>query len=209
MLALSYRECKQQYRSAVLFRKTQWAGLADGSITVAFRYQKKPTVRTGGTLQSKGGLLAIDSVDAIAPTTITNGEARRAGAASAAEVLADLGPCPDGKQLYRVRFHLLGEDPRVSLRAADDLSTAELGALLARLARLDKAAGTPWTHAVLRLIADNPGVVSTDLAPQVGMERPPFKLNVRKLKASGLTESLEIGYRVSPRGRAVLRALEA
>jgi hypothetical protein len=62
---------------------------------------------------------------------------------------------------------------------------------------------------VLRLIADNPGVVSTDLAPQVGMERPPFKLNVRKLKASGLTESLEIGYQVSPRGRAVLRALEA
>lgn len=166
-------------------------------------------MRTGGTLQSKGGLLAIDSVEAIAPTTITHAEARRAGAASAAELLADLGACPEDKQLYRVRFHLLGEDPQVALRATDDLSAAELGALLARLGRLDRAAGVPWTQAVLRLIADHPGVVSTDLAPQVGMERPPFKLNVRKLKASGLTESLEIGYQVSPRGRAVLRALES
>ena len=58
-------------------------------------------------------------------------------------------------------------------------------------------------------IWDNPGVVSTALAPQVGLERPAFKLNVRKLKSSGLTESLEIGYRISPRGLAVMRALEA
>jgi hypothetical protein len=34
----------------MLFRKAQWEGLADGSITVAFRYQKKPTVKAGGTL---------------------------------------------------------------------------------------------------------------------------------------------------------------
>ncbi len=31
-----------------------------------------------------------------------------------------------------------------------------------------------------------------------------FKTNVRKLKALGLTESLEVGYRLSPRGRAFL-----
>lgn len=196
------------YRRVVLFRKRQWAGLADGSLTVAFRHQKKPTVRAGGTLQSPGGLLAIDSVEAIDPAQIDDASARLAGASSATELLSDLGPCPADKQLYRVRFHLLGEDPRVALRASDDLSEAELAALLARLARLDKAAGAPWTHAVLRLIAEHPGVVSTELAPQVAMERPRFKLNVRKLKASGLTESLDVGYRVSPRGLAVLRALE-
>jgi hypothetical protein len=39
------------------------------------------------------------------------------------------------------------------------------------------------------------------------MEKAPFKANVRKLKGLGLTESLEIGYRLSPRGRAVLRHL--
>ena len=35
-----------------------------------------------------------------------------------------------------------------------------------------------------------------------GRERLPFKADVRKLKALGLTESLEVGYRLSPRGRA-------
>ena len=39
------------------------------------------------------------------------------------------------------------------------------------------------------------------------MERPAFKLNVRKLKALGLTESLEVGYRLSPRGAAYLQAV--
>jgi transposase len=35
-------------------------------------------------------------------------------------------------------------------------------------------------------------------------ERHPFKADVRKLKELGLTESLEVGYRLSPRGRALL-----
>jgi hypothetical protein len=38
------------------------------------------------------------------------------------------------------------------------------------------------------------------------MERQAFKLNVRKLKELGLTESLEVGYRLSPLGEAFLRA---
>jgi hypothetical protein len=38
----------------------------------------------------------------------------------------------------------------------------------------------------------------------VGRERLPFKADVRKLKELGLTESLRIGYRLSPRGRALL-----
>ena len=46
------------------------------------------------------------------------------------------------------------------------------------------------------------------LAEQLGMDRPAFKLNVRKLKALGLTESLEVGYRLSPRGAAFLAAAE-
>lgn len=193
---------------AMLFRKAQWEGLADGSITVAFRYQKRPSVRAGGTLQSKAGLLAIDSVTPVAISAIDPASARRAGYNSAAAAVRDLGPRPEGKRLYRMEFHLLGDDPRVALRASADLAADELASLLARLDRLDRAAPVPWTRAVLRLIADHPGVVSTVLAPQVGMERAPFKLNVRKLKSSGLTESLEVGYRISPRGLVVLNALD-
>ncbi len=73
------------------------------------------------------------------------------------------------------------------------------------MARLD-AAG-PWTKAVLQLIDSRPAVVSTVLAEAIGLERAVFKDNVRKLKALGLTISLDVGYQLSPRGKAVLAKL--
>jgi hypothetical protein len=47
-------------------------------------------------------------------------------------------------------------------------------------------------------------VVSTELAAQAGQERQFYKIRVRRLKALGLTESLEVGYRLSARGAAYL-----
>ena len=44
-----------------------------------------------------------------------------------------------------------------------------------------------------------------DLAAQVGRETGEFKRDVRKLKELGLTISLEVGYRLSPRGQAYLQ----
>jgi hypothetical protein len=43
-----------------------------------------------------------------------------------------------------------------------------------------------------------------DLADDLGRERLDVKLDVRKLKALGLTISLGVGYRLSPRGEAYL-----
>ena len=48
------------------------------------------------------------------------------------------------------------------------------------------------------------GLRAADLAERFGRERLKFKTDVRKLKALGLTESLAVGYRLSPRGRAYL-----
>jgi hypothetical protein len=80
-----------------------------------------------------------------------------------------------------------------------------LDEIRARLDRLDRASTHgPWTWVTLRLIAEQPGVVSTTLAAQVDRERFAFKADVRKLKALGLTESLEVGYRLSPIGTALL-----
>jgi hypothetical protein len=62
----------------------------------------------------------------------------------------------------------------------------------------------PWTGKVLDLIAANPGRRAGDLAPLVGLETQEFKVRVRRLKALGLTISLEVGYRISPRGEALL-----
>jgi hypothetical protein len=80
--------------------------------------------------------------------------------------------------------------------------------IAARLARLDRSSRHgAWTAEVLRLIADRPAVRAGDLAASLGRETAPFKVDVRKLKELGLTESLDVGYRLSPRGRAVLARL--
>jgi hypothetical protein len=137
--------------------------------------------------------LFIDAVEPIDESEVTDADARAAGHVDRADVLSILRP--EGT-LYRFRFHLHGDDPRVALRE----NATDLGDVEAKLARLE------WALPVLRLIGANPGVVSTELAAQVGTERLPFKQKVRRLKELGLTESLETGYRLSPRGEAFLAA---
>ena len=75
--------------------------------------------------------------------------------------------------------------------------------------RLDAGRRTgPWTRPILEWIRDHPGVVSTVLAERLGRELAPVKADIRRLKALGLTESLPVGYRLSPRGLAYLESLE-
>lgn len=83
----------------------------------------------------------------------------------------------------------------------------QLNAIADRLARIDTASSAPWTACYLGLIAAQPGVVSHTLARQAGVGVLPFKRRVRQLKELSLTESLEVGYRLSPRGRALLERL--
>jgi hypothetical protein len=93
------------------------------------------------------------------------------------------------------------------LREDAALTDDDVAALTRRLDRLDRASTHgPWTRATLQLIADQPAAQSGVLAAVLGRDRAPFKLDVRKLKELGLTESLTVGYRLSPRGRALLDA---
>ena len=71
------------------------------------------------------------------------------------------------------------------------------------------AGGSPWTRQYLALIAANEAVRAPDLATRLGLETPRFKRRVRQLKGLGLTISLDVGYRISPRGRAYLSRLDA
>jgi hypothetical protein len=188
----------------MLFKRAFLDGIASGEITVAFRRWTRPTVRAGGTLKTAAGVLAIDAVDRVSAEEITEADARRAGFPSLSALMKDLDARDQG-ELYRVELRFAGPDPRIALRERAELSEEELSVLWKKLARLDAASPAgPWTLAVLRLIDRNPGVRAGDLAPQVLQKRAAFKVNVRKLKGLGLTESLEIGYRLSPRGRALL-----
>ena len=187
----------------MLFRQQFWAGLADGSVTLAFRRWKRPTVKAGGRLTTPAGVLAIDEVEVIDEGEITEADARRSGFADRAALLDELA----GREgeLYRIAFHRAGDDPRIALREQAALTEEDSAELARRLARLDRASTHgPWTEAVLRLIAERPAVRAGDLAESLGRERLAFKADVRKLKALGLTESLGVGYRLSPRGKAWL-----
>jgi hypothetical protein len=189
----------------VLFQRALLDGLADGSITLTFRRWRRPGALPGSRHRTAIGVIAIDTVEQVAD--VTEDEARRAGHPSRAALLAELDRYGDGP-IYRIALRYAGADPRVELRQRADLDAADLAELRRRLARFDAASRHgAWTVATLRLIAERPGVRAEDLAASVGREKLPFKVDVRKLKELGLTESLEIGYRLSPRGEALLRKL--
>jgi hypothetical protein len=185
----------------MLFRPADLAAIAAGEVTVAFRRWKRPMVKAGGTQTTPAGVIAFDAVERV--DEITPEDARRAGFANPDAAWAMLRG-RDG-ELYRITLRPAGPDPRVALRADAALDAAARAGIAARLARLDAASRHgPWTEATLRAIERSPGVRAGDLAEQLGRERLPFKLDVRKLKALGLTESLPVGYRLSARGRAYL-----
>jgi hypothetical protein len=196
----------------VLFPQRFWAGLEDGSVTVAFRWWRRPAAKAGGRQRTPGGgELAIDAVDRMALDQVSEADAHAAGYDDRAELLAELERFrAEGADLYRVRFHRAGDDPRLALRDRADLSEEDWQAIAARLDRFDRASPHgPWTATVLTLIAEQPAVRAPDLAAGLGRETAPFKRDVRKLKELGLTISLERGYRLSPRGEEVLRRVTA
>jgi hypothetical protein len=182
-------------------------GIVAGTITLAFRRWRRPTVRAGGRLRTAVGELAIDAVDVVRVEDITAADARAAGVASRDALVTGLAARGPG-DVYRIALRFAGADRRIALRERDEVDDDELARIAARLARFDAASRHgAWTRATLDLIAAHPAVRAAELAARVGREMLPFKADVRKLKELGLTESLEVGYRLSPRGCAVLTRL--
>ena len=189
----------------VLIRRPVLDAIAAGTVTVLFRRWDRPRVRVGGTQRTVVGVLEWTAVEPVQETDLTADDARAAGFPDLDALLAaQVGDAP----LFRIGVRPAGPDPRVALRARSRLSPRQLAELGARLDRLDAASRRgPWTAQVLELIAARPGVRAPDLAASLGLETLPFKRDVRKLKELGLTESLEVGYLLSARGRAWLRAV--
>jgi hypothetical protein len=180
--------------------------IARGEVTLTFRRWKRCQVVAGHRYRTAAGRLEVDDVKVVDASRITNSDARRAGFASREALLGELRGTDD-LPVYRISFHAVdGPDERDALAADASLDADERADLDGRLDRLDRASSHgPWTRAVLETIATSPGVRAADLAKRFGRETQPFKLDVRKLKNLGLTISLEVGYRLSPRGEAYLR----
>ncbi len=192
----------------MLFQARFWPLIADGSVTVTFRRWKRQQViaghryRTGHRIVGRM-MIEVDAVREVDPAKITKADARRAGFPDAVTLVGQLRGEPD-LPVYRIAFHVVDEpDPRSVLAATADLSPADRSEINRRLDRLDRASSFgPWTRATLEVIAAQPATRAADLAAGFGRDTLPFKNDVRKLKNLGLTESLEVGYRLSPRGQA-------
>jgi len=190
----------------MLIEKRLQAGIRDGTITVMFRRWKRRQVVAGNVYRTTVGRVVVDEVVQVAPSRIRRVDALAAGYTSVAEAVADLRGTP-GDPVFLLRLHLAeDEDPRAVLADAADLSTSDVEEITRRLERLDRASNHgPWTDETLAIIKRRPAVRAGDLAEELGREMLPFKVDVRKLKNLGLTLSLEVGYRLSPRGEAYLR----
>lgn len=153
-----------------------------------------------------GGTIRIDDVvEHPAGYRVTEAQARAAGYRGAAAAHAELDR-RSAEHVYVTTVSYAGPDERPALAADDALTADDVAVISERLARFDAASGKgPWTRRYLELIRDNEGVRAPDLAAREGLDVPRFKRRVRQLKGLELTISLDVGYRISPRGTTFLR----
>ena len=187
----------------LLFQKAFHAGLVDGSVRLTFRRWEKPHVKPGGRYRCHPiGVLEVDAISKVRVRDISEADAKLAGFATRAALLAYIGDGID--EVWRVELHHGGDGDRVQIALDDKLTPDDVAAIAGRLDKLG-----PWTRETMKLIAKHPRVAASKLAAKLGRETQPFKIDVRKLKKLGLTQSFEVGYELSPRGRAFLTQFRA
>jgi hypothetical protein len=189
----------------VLLNRDTAEGIANGSITLVLRRWDAPRARPGGTQRTVAGTIRVDDVAEFPGSyRVTAAQARAAGYPDAKTAQRELDRRP-AQHTYVIAVSYLAPDERPELAADDRLTESDVDAISSRLDRWD-AATEPWTRRYLELIGANEAVRAPDLAERVGLDVPKFKRRVRQLKSLGLTISLDVGYRLSPRGRAFLRS---
>ena len=190
----------------MMIRPAELAQIKAGELDLAFRRWDRARVRVGTRMRTAVGVIEVTQVEKVAASALTRDDAVRSGMGTVVGLRKALDAREDKRDqpIWRVTMRYAGTDPRADLR--EQVPTAEeLDGLIAWLDRLDGASKTgPWTRQSLDLIDRHPGVRAPELAAELGRETQPWKTDVRKLKEKGLTESLAIGYRLSPRGEAVV-----
>ena len=109
----------------MLLKQETLRGIESGSITVAFRRWRRPTVKAGGTLLTSVGQLVVEAVEVVSLEESTESEAVAAGFSSLASLMSQLLQRADG-DVYRVRLSLAGPDPRVALHEEIPEGSAQL-----------------------------------------------------------------------------------
>lgn len=80
-----------------------------GEITLQFRRWTRPSVRAGGTLRTKVGLLKIGRIDEMRPEDVSEADARKAGFRDVADFRRWLGTMKEGPLFQRIEVGFVGE----------------------------------------------------------------------------------------------------
>lgn len=93
----------------MLLKRDLLEDIQAGKVDLIFRRWNRPTVKAGGTLKTKVGLLAIRSITDISPDEVTDAEARRAGFADVAAFRRWLDTMKAGSLFQRIEVGYIGE----------------------------------------------------------------------------------------------------
>ncbi|MCY4485189.1 MAG: hypothetical protein OXC12_20150 [Spirochaetaceae bacterium] len=193
----------------MLFKREFHQAIKSGAITVTYRAWQRVRVKVGNRYRlDPDGVLEVDEVREMPVAEITEAAARGCGFASRDGLIRQLIPvdADDCATVFEVRFRYLHDPRAVAVDVSADVTEDALRGLSTRLRNMDaRSRSGPWTGATLALIDAYPRVAASCLAPRLGMETAPFKRNVRKLKALGLTISHDVGYTLTSLGARVHR----
>jgi len=189
----------------MLFQSRFHDPIRRGEITCTVRIWHQPRVKVGKRYALFPGSIEVERIEEIGFESLTPALARRTGFASLVDLLK-VAKHGAGERVFLIDFRYVEGPPKEATSSSRVPDADERTELAQKLDAMDRRAGTPWTRATLQAIAAHPGRRAGDLAVKLGRERLEFKKDVRKLKALGLTISLEVGYRLSPRGAAFLTA---
>lgn len=94
----------------MLIRRDILEAIKRGEIDIQFRRWKRATIRPGGTLKTKVGVLSIGRMDPITVEAVSEADCRRAGFADKTEFLNWLEKMKPG-ELCRIEIGYLGDTP--------------------------------------------------------------------------------------------------
>jgi hypothetical protein len=95
----------------MLIKREVLEAIKQGTITLQFRRWTRPSIKPGGTLKTKVGLLKIGRIDEMSPANVTEADARRAGFKDVAQFQKWLGTMKQGPLFHRIEVTYLGETP--------------------------------------------------------------------------------------------------
>jgi hypothetical protein len=192
----------------MLFKEIHLRGIRDGTIHLAFRRWKKPSILVGTLLHTSIGLVEIQHIEIVDEGDITTEDVKKAGYDNKSQLMQSFRNTVGGN-IYRIAVRYHSPDPRIELGEKIDLTDQEYDKILMKLSRLDaNSKFGKWTNAVLNVIRNNPKKRAIELANMTGFPKEWLKINIRKLKNLGLTISFDEGYGLSLLGMEVLHRID-